>query len=280
MALTAGYFVVQFVAALLTGSLALLSDAGHMFTDVVGLGMAFAAATVAASAAPIGGRSFGLYRLEILAALANAVLLLAVCGYILYESAQRLAAPTPIDARTVLVVAIVGLGVNVIAFLLLRGGAKESLNLRGAYLEVLADGLGSVGVIAAAVITIATGWLAADPLFAAVIALVIVPRAINLGRQALRILLQMAPPELHLEEVRSDLGDVEGVTDVHDLHVWTLTSQMDVVSAHLSTTPDADPHAVLDRANEVLTSRHGVHHATLQVEPDRHCGDCEPAPHW
>ena len=280
MGLAGGYFVVQFTAALLTGSLALLSDAGHMFTDVIGLGMAFAAATVAASAIPAGTRSFGLYRLEILAALGNAVLLLAVCGYILYESVQRLGAPEAIDAGVVLAVGVVGLGINIVSILLLRGAATESLNLRGAYLEVLADGLGSLGVIVAAVVTMATGWLAADPLFAILIALIIVPRALNLGRQALRILLQMAPPHVDLDQVRDDLARVEGVADVHDLHVWTLTSQMDVASAHLTAAADADQHRVLDEAKQVLAAGYGIQHATLQIEPAAHCGTCEPAPAW
>jgi cobalt-zinc-cadmium efflux system protein len=272
--LIGGFFVVELVAGLVTNSLALLSDAGHMFTDVLGLGMALAAIQAANSQRPHPQRSFGLYRLEILAALANAVLLLGVAGYVLYEAAWRFAEPPQVLAGPMLVVAVVGLGVNLAAFALLRQGSRESLNVEGAYLEVLADMLGSVGVIVAAVVLAVTGWPYADPLFAAAIGLFIVPRTLRIARQALRILVQAAPPDVPLEDLRRDLAALDGVVDVHDLHVWTLTSAMEVASAHLMTCPDTDAHRVLDQASKLLADRYHIDHATLQVEPDTHQG-CE-----
>lgn len=272
LALVGGFFVVELVAGLLTNSLALLSDAGHMLTDVVGLGMALAAIQAAAGSRAHPQRTFGLFRLEILAALANAVLLFAVAGYVLYEAAQRFRDPPEVLGIPLLVVAITGLVVNLVAFALLRQGSKESLNVEGAYLEVLADALGSIGVIISAVVLITTGWPYADPLFAAGIGLFIVPRAFKLAREALRILVEAAPAQLCLNEVRTELIALDGVVDVHDLHVWTLTSDMDIASAHLMISADADFHGVLDRARHLLAERYRIRHATLQVEPDTHEG--------
>ena len=273
-ALTAVVLVAEVVGGLLTNSLALLSDAGHMFTDVLGLGMALAAIQAARRTARHPQRTYGVYRLEILAALANAVLLFGVALYVLYESVQRLQAPPDVVGAPMLVVAVLGLTVNVVSFYLLREGAKESLNVEGAYLEVLADALGSLGVIAAAVVVLWTGWGYADPLIAAGIGLFVLPRAARLGAQAVRILVQAAPPNVSTAEVNEDLASVEGVVDVHDLHVWTLTSSMDVASAHLMVRSGTDPHAVLDSARTLLHERYGIDHATFQVEPDDHRG-CE-----
>ncbi len=267
-------FVIEVVAGLATNSLALLSDAGHLLTDVLGLGMALAAITAAARGAADPQRSFGLYRLEILAALANAVLLVGVAAYVCWEAVQRFRGPPEVLAGPMLAVAVVGLAANVVAFLLLRRGSRESLNVRGAYLEVVADTLGSVGVIVAAVVLALTGWPYADPAVAAAIGLFILPRTWQLGREALRILVQAAPEKISVTQVRRDLADLDGVVDVHDLHVWTLTSQMDVASAHLMIAPVADGHGVLDRARALLRDRHHIDHATLQVEPDSHRG-CE-----
>ncbi|MPZ89885.1 MAG: cation diffusion facilitator family transporter [Nitriliruptorales bacterium] len=272
------FFVVELVGALLTNSLALLSDAGHMLTDVVGLGMALAAIQAAARSRRSGQRSYGLYRLEILAALANAGLLFAVACYVLYEAYQRFLAPPEVPAIPLLAVATAGLAANLVVFALLRQGASESLNLRGAYLEVLADLLGSVGVIIAAVVLATTGWPYADPIVAAAIGVFILPRTLRLGREALRILLQAAPPEIPIPAVRDDLAALDGVVDVHDLHVWTLTSSMEVLSAHVMTRVDADAHRVLDQARALLIERYDLGHATLQVEPESHEGCHEM--HW
>lgn len=269
------FFVVEAVGGILTNSLALLSDAGHMLTDVVGLGMALAAIQLAsrhARRADGGQHTFGLYRLEILAAFVNALLLVGVAGYVLVEAARRLTGEPEVLGLPMLIVAATGFAVNLVAFVLLREGASESLNVQGAYLEVLADTLGSVGVIAAAVLLEVFGWTWVDPVVGAAIGLWILPRTWRLGRQAVRILLQAAPPEVDLAAVRGDLTALPGVTDVHDLHVWTLTSEMENASAHLVVRPDADTHGVLDQARHLLQVRYRISHATLQVEPSDHRG--------
>jgi cobalt-zinc-cadmium efflux system protein len=276
-ALLAVFMLVEAVAALVTGSLALLSDAGHMFTDVLGIAMALAAIHAAGRAATDSQRTFGLYRLEVLAALANAVLLTAVAVYVLVEAARRITDPPEVPAGSMLVVAIGGLLVNLAAFGLLRSGAKESINVRGAYLEVVGDLLGSVGVIIAAGIIGVTGWSYADPIVAVIVALMILPRTFALGRSAVRILVQAAPEHLDMGSVRERLAAVPGVCDVHDLHVWTLTSGMDVASAHLSLDPAAELGAVLSSAREALHDDFHIEHATLQVEPvGAGGGSCTP----
>jgi cobalt-zinc-cadmium efflux system protein len=264
--------VVELVAGFLTHSLALLSDAGHMLTDVGGLGMALAAIHVADRARIDLQRSFGLYRLEILAALANAVLLFAVAVYVVVEAVLRWGDPPDVLVRPMLVVAILGLVANLAAFALLRPGAGESLNVEGAYLEVLSDLLGSVAVIVAAVVIAITDWAWVDPLVAVAIGVVILPRTWRLAGQAVRILVQAAPPGVDLGRLEADLRGVSGVVDVHDLHVWTLTSDMEVASVHLMVGAGTDGHAVLDRARTIVRDDHGIDHATLQVEPDTHQG--------
>ena len=271
------FMVAEIVAGLLTNSLALLSDAGHMGTDAIGLGMALAAIVAADRANYEGQRTYGLYRLEILAALANAVLLFAVAGYVLYEAARRFDNPPEVLSGPMLLVAVLGLLVNVVGWWLLRAGAEESINIEGAYLEVIADLLGSIGVVLAALIIMFTGWPYADPIFGAAIGLFILPRAWRLGRKAIRILVQAAPEGLKLSELRDRLTGIEGVLDVHDLHVWTLTSDMDVASVHLMTSTQTEPHDVLDEARSILQDDYGIAHATLQVEPETHRGCSELA---
>jgi len=273
-AIIATFFVVEAVGGLVTNSLALLSDAGHMLSDVIGLGMALAAIQAARRSGKGAQRSFGLYRLEILAALANAVLLFGVALYVLYEAVQRFRDPPEVLGVPLLVVATLGLLANLVVFGLLHQGSKESLNVEGAYLEVLADTIGSVGVIIAAIVLATTGWPYVDPIVGAGIGLFILPRTWRLGREAVRILIQAAPAGISLDQVRDELAALDGVVDVHDLHVWTLTSSMEVASAHLMTSGDADSHRVLDQARELLSDRYHVQHATLQVEPDTHQG-CE-----
>jgi cobalt-zinc-cadmium efflux system protein len=264
--------VVEIVAGFATRSLALVSDAGHMLTDVGGLGMALAAIHVADRSSLRRGRTFGLYRLEILAALANALLLFGVAIYVLVEAARRWSDPTDVLVLPMLVVAVVGLVANVVAFGLLREGSRGSLNVQGAYLEVLSDLLGSFGVILAAVVLQVTGWDWVDPAVAVAIGLFILPRAWHLGAQAVRILVQAAPLGTDLGAIEAQLQAIDGVVDVHDLHVWTLTSAMDVASVHLMVRDGTDTHGVLDRARVVLRDGHGIGHATLQVEPDTHEG--------
>ncbi|MGC5030638.1 cation diffusion facilitator family transporter [Micromonospora sp. DT229] len=278
-ALLAVFMVVEAIGAWVTGSLALLSDAGHMFTDVLGIGMALAAITAASRGSRDGQRTFGLYRMEVLAALANAVLLFGVAVYVVVEAVRRFEEPPQVLVGPMLTVAVAGLLANIVAFLLLRSGSKESLNVRGAYLEVLGDLLASVGVIVAAVVIALTDWWYADPIIAVAVGVFILPRTLKLGRAALRVLVQAAPPHLDITEVRAELRGVEGVVDVHDLHVWTLTSGMEVASAHLKLTAGADLGQVLSTARQVLHDRFEIEHATLQVEPQGADDVCHGA-HW
>jgi cobalt-zinc-cadmium efflux system protein len=268
------FFVAQVVVALGTGSLALLSDAGHMLTDTVGLGLALTAIIVAARAGRDGGRTFGLYRLEVLAALANAFLLVAVAVYVLVEAILRIGDHPDVPGVPVLVMGVVGLAVNLAVLLLLREGSRESMNVRGAYLEVFADGLGSLGVIVAAVVLIVFSWEPIDAIIGVAIGLFMVPRALRLAWDALRVLSQIAPAHVDVDALTADLSAVPGVVDVHDVHVWTLTSAMEVATAHLMVTTATDHHRVLDDARTLLRSRYGIEHATLQVEPEDHEG-CE-----
>jgi cobalt-zinc-cadmium efflux system protein len=270
--LIVAFLGVQVVTGIITGSLALLSDAGHMATDALGLGMALAAIHAASNARISPQRTFGLYRLEILAALANAVLLFGVAAYVLYEAVIRLGEDREIDAIPVLVVGLLGLAVNIVAFVLLRSGAKESLNVEGAYLEVVSDALGSLGVVIGAIVWGTTGWTWVDPVIGAAIGVFILPRAFRLGRESVRILVQAAPARIDVPTLQADLAAIPGVVDVHDLHVWTLTSDMEVASAHLMVRVGTDSHRVLDQARSLLVDRHGLGHATLQIEPDDHTG--------
>lgn len=270
------FLALEVAVGLATSSLALLSDAGHMFTDVLGVGMALAAIATARGTGTSDRRTFGLYRAEVLAALANAVLLCGVAVWVVVEAVGRFAAPPAVPGLPLLLTAAAGLLANVAVLALLRDGATESLNLRGAYLEVLADLVGSVGVLLAGAVTLATGWPFADPLVAIAIGLFVVPRAVGLGRQAVRILVQGAPAHVDVPRVRAELAALPGVLDVHDVHLWTLTSGMEVGSAHLSVDGDADPGAVLSAARHLLADGHGLPHFTIQVEPPgarTHCAE-------
>ncbi len=250
-----------------TGSLALVSDAGHMATDALGLGMALAAILAANNAGDDGRRTYGLYRAEIFAALANAVLLSAVAGYVLFEAAKRIDEPPDVLTGPMLAIAFAGLGVNVIAWRLLRRSAKSSLNVEGAYIEVLADLIGSIGVIAAVAIIWMTDWMVVDPIVGAAIGLFILPRAWRLARKAIRILIQVAPEGLDLGALNTQLRNIPGVVDVHDLHVWTLSSEMDVGTVHLMTGNSTDPHPVLDQARTIL-EKHGIATPRSRTNPN------------
>lgn len=264
LALVLVFVGVEVAGGLLTGSLTLLADAGHMATDALGVAMALAAVTVARRDAKRPGHTFGHYRWEVLAALANAALLLGVAAYVAFEAVQRLREPAEVDAVPMLVVATLGLAVNVVSFRLLHAGAKESLNVRGAYLEVVADAIGSVGVIVSGVVILTTGWPYTDAVVALALAAFIVPRALRLGREAVRILTQAAPAGLDVAAVEAELAALPSVTDVHDTHVWTLTSGMDVVSVHLVS--DGERPATVVRAAQRLLRERGLAHATVQVE--------------
>lgn len=275
VALIAAFFVVELVTAFVSGSLALLSDAGHMAADVVTLGAALTATVVAARPDRTGRRSFGNYRLEVFASLLAVLVMIGVAVYVVLETVARLLAPgdVAIASTPMLVVGVLGLLVNLAVMLVLREGSRESLNVKGAYLEVVADTAGSVGVVAAAILLALTGWSLFDTIVALGVGVFVAVRAVLLGREVLAVLSQSTPAGIDPAAVRADLAAVEGVVEVHDLHLWTLTSGMDVASAHLVMVPGADQHAVLDRAQDVLREGYGLEHATLQVEPADHA-DC------
>ena len=268
--LVAVFFVVELVTGLVSGSLALLSDAGHMAADVVALAAALVATRIATRKDATGRRTYGSYRAEVFASGLAVLLMLGVSVYIGVEAIGRIGTAPEVASGPMLVVGTIGLLINIVALLLLRGGASESLNVKGAYLEVVADTLGSVGVIVAGTLVAATGNIWWDTGIALAIAVFVAVRAVMLGREVLLVLGQHAPAGVNPEEVTAALASVPGVTDVHDLHVWTLTSGMNVATAHLMTNPDTDAHGVLDRAGQLLRTRFGVEHATLQVEPATH----------
>ncbi len=264
--LTGAYMVVEFVVGFRVNSLALISDAAHMGTDVLGLGMALAAITLA-SRRTTSQKTYGFYRLEVLAALANGILLFAVAGYVLFEAIQRFSNPPAVPGLPLLVVASIGLVINLISFRLLTAGSKESLNLKGAYLEVMGDLLGSVGVIVAAIILFTTGWAYADPIIGVGIGLFILPRTWKLTGQALRILMEVAPADLNIDKIGAEIAELPGVAAVHDLHIWTITSGMESASGHVVIEPGANYSGVLDSVVLLLRDRYHVSHATIQCEP-------------
>jgi len=273
LGITSVVLVAEVVGSIITGSLALLADAGHMLTDVVGIVLAVLAVTFAARAAS-PQRTFGLYRLEILAALTNSLLLFAVGIYILYEAWQRWSSPPEVEGGLMLAFAFVGLVANLVGLMILRSGSKESLNVRGAYLEVLGDLLGSVAVIAAAGIIALTGWLRADVVASVAVALMILPRTWTLLREAVDVLLEATPRNVDIVAVRQHILDTPGVVDAHDLHAWTLTSGLPVLSVHVVVADDALADGggarVLDHLVDCLADHFDVEHCTFQLEPRSH----------
>jgi cobalt-zinc-cadmium efflux system protein len=263
--LTLVVFVVQLVGGMLTGSLALIADAGHNATDVAGIGLALLAISFAARPAT-GERTFGFLRLEILAAVINAVLLFGVAAYVLFEAWRRWSDPPEVASGPMLAIALVGLVVNLVSLVLLRDAQRTSLNMRGAYLEVMGDLAGSVAVVAAAALITLTGWQQADVVASVVIAVLILPRTWHLLREAVDILLEATPKGVDLDEVRSHILDAPGVADVHDLHAWTITSGMNVVSAHVVLDEGADPPTVLDELCRCLSGDFDIEHSTFQLE--------------
>lgn len=271
-ALIASFFVVELVTALVSGSLALLSDAGHMAADVVALGAALLATRLATRKDSSGRRTYGSYRVEVFASLLAVLLMLVVAGSVVLESVRRIGGDPDIAVAPMVVVGGLGLLVNLVALLLLRGGAAESLNVRGAYLEVVADAAGSVGVLVAAGLITWTGEPVWDVVVALAIGIFVAIRAVMLGRQVLHVLNQNVPAGMRVDDVAFDLAAISGVLDVHDLHLWTLTSGMNVATAHLVAGDETSPHTVLDQARDVLRDRYAIEHATLQVEPSSHTG--------
>ena len=263
--LIATFFVVELVYGLLSGSLALISDAGHMAADVVALGAALAATKIATRPDTTGRRTFGSYRAEVFASGLTVLIMLGVSAYVLVEALGRIGESSEVSTTPMIVVGGLGLVVNIIVMLMLRAGASESLNVKGAYFEVVADTAGSVGVIVAALLVSATGNTIWDTVVALAIAVFVAVRAVLLGRQVLAVLGQHVPEGLDIDVVTADLRAIEGVVDVHDLHVWVLTSGMNVATAHLVGETDKLDE-ILAAARAVLRDDHGVEHATLQVE--------------
>jgi cobalt-zinc-cadmium efflux system protein len=263
--LTSVYLIAEAVGGWATGSLALFADAAHMLTDVGGLGLALLAIRFA-ERDPTPERTYGYYRAEILAALTNAVVLLGISLLVLVEAYRRFKAPPEVKTGWMLAIAVVGLAVNAISLFILRGSASESLNVKGAYFEVLSDFITSIGVIVGAAIMWVTRWYYADPIISACIGLFIVPRTWVLLREAVGVLLEGTPANVDLEEVRNSMLSVRGVTDVHDLHVWSLTSGVNALSAHVVRESATSPEELLVRVREKVRTGFPIAHVTLQVE--------------
>jgi cobalt-zinc-cadmium efflux system protein len=265
LGLTATYMVAEVIGGLVTGSLALLADAAHMLTDVGGLGLALLAIRFAAKEAT-PQRTYGYLRMEVLSALANAVVLLLLTVYILYEAYQRFQAPPEILSGPMLIVATIGLTVNLISMKLLAGGSSESLNVKGAYLEVLGDMLGSIGVIVAALLMMWKGWSLADPIIGAGIGLFIVPRTWILLKQVTHILMEATPANTDVSAMEKRLTAIPGVSRVHDLHVWTVTSGFDSMSCHLVVEDMSAWRDVLREARAAVRQDFKIDHVTIEVE--------------
>jgi cobalt-zinc-cadmium efflux system protein len=271
--LTSGFMVAEVVGGLLTGSLALLADAGHMLTDSVSLVLAYVAYRV--SERPGTSRmTYGFDRLKVLVAYTNGLTVLGIALWIVIEAVARFLSPSPVLGGAMLLVATAGLGVNVVVFLVLHGGDRESLNLRGAILHVFSDLLGSVAAIAAALIILATGWLPADPLLSVLVALLLARSALNLMRESGLILLEAAPAHIERNEVADDLErNIEGVADVHHMHLWSLDGRRLLATLHVKLSAGADAETVIDAIKARLSRVHGIHHATVEAEIGERCSE-------
>ncbi len=270
-AILTAFFILELATALWINSIALLADAGHMLTDLVAMFMGLTAVLLARRGSASPARTYGWHRAEVFTAVANAALLIGVAAFILFEAFERLGDAPDVPGVPMIVVALAGLVANAVVVLLLRSHAQDSLAVKGAYMEVVADTVGSIGVLIAGIVTVTTHWPYADVVVAVLVALWVLPRAISLARAALRILSESSPVHIDVEELKTALCAVDGVTEVHDLHVWTLVPGKDMVTAHL--TSGADAARVLNDAKAVLTAR-GLEHATVQVEPPDAADDC------
>jgi cobalt-zinc-cadmium efflux system protein len=259
------FLIAEVIGGILTKSLALLADAGHMLTDVAALGLTIFAMRL--SERPASSRkTYGYYRAEILAALANAVVLIGISFYVLYEAYERFKTPPKIESIPMLLVACVGLAVNIIGVLLLKRDSKTNLNLKGAYFEVLADAVTSVGVILGAIVIWVTGWYQIDALISAGIGLFILPRTWKLLTEAAGILLEGAPADIDIALVRQEVEKIIGVVAVHDLHVWTITSEMHALSMHVVVKSEAPHNHLLSIIHKIVTSNFNIQHVTVQIE--------------
>jgi cobalt-zinc-cadmium efflux system protein len=267
--LSAVLLVVELGAGLLSNSLALMADAGHLFADVSGMLLSLAAVWIAARPRNTS-RTFGLYRLEILAAAANAILLLGIAAFVLYEALRRFADPPEVQSGIVVAVALLGLIANLVSIRLLSAGRSTSLTIRGVYLEVVGDLLGSVSVLVAGLVILTTGWHQADAVASIVVAILIVPRTVALLRDSMDVLLEATPKGVDLAVVEQHILEAPGVKEVHDLHAWTITSGMNVVSAHVVLTETGQPGDVLDYLASCLSDDFDINHSTFQLETPEH----------
>jgi cobalt-zinc-cadmium efflux system protein len=279
LALTGLVAVAEVIGAVITGSLVLFADAAHMAADAAGLGLSLLAVYFAARP-PAGRRTFGYARAEILAAMANALLLLGMTAFIIYEAVRRLMSPPAVHSGLLVVFGVIALAANVASLLLLRGGQGESLNLRGAFLEVTSDALGAGAVIVTGVVIAATGFTRADPIASLAVGLLILPRTWHLLRETVDVLLEASPQNVDLTEVRRHMTEVGGVRDIHDLHAWTITSGLPVLSAHVVVDPavfdDGRCFSMLDRLQDCLRGHFDIEHSTFQLEPAGHADHERP----
>jgi cobalt-zinc-cadmium efflux system protein len=273
LAITSSVVVIEALGAWWSGSLALLADAGHLLTDAAGIVIALLASLIA-TRPPSPRRTFGNHRAEIMAAVVNALVLIALCGYLAYAGTRRLIDPTDVDAGRLLVFAAIGLAANLVSVAVLSRRQGSSLNMRAAYLEVLSDAFGSVAAIVAGVLVLTTGFDRADSIASLVIALLVLPRAWALLREAGAVLLEATPTGIDVEDIREHLCGAAGVVDVHDLHAWTITSGMPALSAHITVTESAlasrGVGPILDDLTGCVAEHFGIDHATFQIEPESH----------
>lgn len=267
LCLSGTYLIAEVIGGIVTNSLALLADAAHMLTDVVGLLLAFIAIKIGEKKAD-PSRTYGYYRTEILAAVINAVVLLGISIYVLFEAYQRFQNPPEVQSKSMLIVAGIGLLVNVAGMMILRKDSEGSLNMKGAYFEVLSDMLTSVGVMIAGVIMLTTGWYYADPLISAAIGLLIFPRTWRLLKEAINVLLEGTPADVDIHELRKSLEQIRGVKNVHDLHVWSLTSSVNAMSAHIVKDNAVSQNQLLKTLKDTTVENFKISHTTFQIEEE------------
>jgi len=269
--MTGIFMVIEVIGGFLAQSLALLADAGHMFTDATALGLSYFAIWMASRPAP-AERTFGYHRLEILATVVNTVVLLLVSFWILVEAYHRFADPPEVIGLPMLIIGAVGLGINILGMKLLQAHSESSLNVESAYLELLGDAISSIGVIVGAVVIWITGWSRIDPLISVGISVLIIWRTWRLLSQATNVLMESAPSRLVVREVGKAMGQVAGVVSIHDLHIWTITSGLDSLSAHVMVLPGTGRDDILRALQHLLREQFGIDHVTLQI--------VEKAPDW
>jgi len=273
LVITGGFMVLEFVGGILSGSLALLSDAGHMLTDTAALGLSLSAVWLARKPAD-PKRTYGYYRIEILAALVNCVFLWVMVFFIFKEAFQRLSSPSEVNVQGMMLVGTIGLFVNLASIYILHSAQKDSLNVRAAFLHVLGDALGSVGVVVAGAIIMFTGWTGADPIAGMLIGVLIIYSSWGLMKEAVHILLEGVPGHIEVDEIREGILSVEGVKDIHDLHIWTLTPKVVLLTVHVTTEDEeADPDPLRRKVRDLMAEKFCIEHTTIQIERKHRPGD-------